>query len=87
MLSDMSKKKSEMTTWGHHDSMIVNLRDWVTREITLLRNDVAKDAPKLEAPIGKLLKSAEDLNLQMFDLIRAAAEMAEKEAKKKTAEE
>jgi len=82
----MASKKGNITTWGHHDTMIVNLRDWVTREIGLLRNDVAKDAPKLEASIGKLLKSAEDLNLQMFDLIRAAAELAEKESKKKTEE-
>jgi hypothetical protein len=83
----MAKKNSEITTWGHHDTMIVNLRDWVSREINLLRNDVSKDAPKLEASIGKLLKSAEDLNIQMFDLIRAAAEMAEKESRKKQAEE
>ena len=83
----MAKKNSEITTWGHHDTMIVNLRDWVNKEIGLLRNDVSKDAPKLEAAIGKLLKSAEDLNVQMFDLIRAAADMAEKESKKKQTEE
>ena len=79
----MPKKNGEITTWGHRDTMIVNLRDRVSQEINLLRNDVSKDAPELEAAIGKLLKSAEDLNTQMFDLIRAAAEMAEKESKKK----
>lgn len=81
-MSKNSKVKSD--TWSHHDTMISNLRDWVTREINLLRTDISNSAPNLSSSTSKILKNAEDLNIQMFDLIRSVAEMAEKESKKKT---
>jgi hypothetical protein len=81
----MSKNaKSKSDTWSHHDTMISNLRDWVNREINLLRTDISNSAPSLSSSTSKILKNAEDLNIQMFDLIRSVAEMAEKESKKKT---
>jgi hypothetical protein len=81
----MSKNtKSKSDTWSHHDTMISNLRDWVNREINLLRTDISNSAPNLSSSTSKILKNAEDLNTQMFDLIRSVAEMAEKESKKKT---
>jgi hypothetical protein len=81
----MSKNaKSKSDTWSHHDTMISNLRDWVNREINLLRTDISNSAPNLSSSTSKILKNAEDLNIQMFDLIRSVAEMAEKESKKKT---
>ena len=80
----MSKNaKSKSDTWSHHDTMISNLRDWVNREINLLRTDISNSAPSLSSSTSKILKNAEDLNIQMFDLIRSVAEMAEKESKKK----
>jgi len=81
-MSKNAKVKSD--TWSHHDTMISNLRDWVTREINLLRTDISNSAPSLSSSTSKILKNAEDLNIQMFDLIRSVAEMAEKESKKKT---
>ena len=81
-MSKNAKVKSD--TWSHHDTMISNLRDWVTREINLLRTDISNSAPSLSSSTSKILKNAEDLNSQMFDLIRSVAEMAEKESKKKT---
>jgi len=81
-MSKNAKVKSD--TWSHHDTMISNLRDWVTREINLLRTDISNSAPNLSSSTSKILKNAEDLNIQMFDLIRSVAEMAEKESKKKT---
>ena len=81
----MSKNaKSKSDTWSHHDTMISNLRAWVNREINLLRTDISNSAPSLSSSTSKILKNAEDLNIQMFDLIRSVAEMAEKESKKKT---
>ena len=77
------KVKAPTTTWGHHDNMIVNLRDWVKREVDMLRNDIAKEVPELNSSTSKLLKSAEDANAHLFDLIRSVVELAEKEAKKK----
>jgi len=82
MMSKNTKSKSD--TWSHHDTMISNLRDWVNREINLLRTDISSAAPSLSSSTSKILKNAEDLNVQMFDLIRSVAEMAEKESKKKT---
>lgn len=76
-------KESIHDKWGHHDTMIVNLRDWVRREIENLRNDIASDAPQLSSSTSKLLKSAEDMNVQLFDLIRSVVDLAEKQAKKK----
>lgn len=81
-MSKNAKVKSD--TWSHHDTMISNLRDWVNREINLLRTDISNSAPSLSSSTSKILKNAEDLNIQMFDLIRSVAEMAEKESKKKT---
>lgn len=81
-MSKNAKVKSD--TWSHHDTMISNLRDWVNREINLLRTDISNSAPNLSSSTSKILKNAEDLNIQMFDLIRSVAEMAEKESKKKT---
>ena len=82
VMSKNAKVKSD--TWSHHDTMISNLRDWVNREINLLRTDISNSAPNLSSSTSKILKNAEDLNIQMFDLIRSVAEMAEKESKKKT---
>ena len=58
--------------------------DQLNREINLLRTDISSGAPSLSSSTSKILKNAEDLNVQMFDLIRSVAEMAEKESKKKT---
>lgn len=76
-------KESTTDKWGHHDTMIVNLRDWVRREIENLRNDIASDAPQLSSSTSKLLKSAEDMNVQLFGLIRSVVDLAEKQAKSK----
>lgn len=75
-----TKQKTNSDIWSHHDTMIVNLRDWVTREIDILRNDITSHVPKLCDSTSKILKLAEDLNTQMFDLVRTVADMAEKEA-------
>lgn len=75
-----TKEKVSSNIWSHHDTMIVNLRGWVTRELDILRDDIASNAPKLCNATSKILKSAEDLNVQMFDLVRIVADMAEKEA-------
>jgi|APGre2960657373_1045057.scaffolds.fasta_scaffold49725_3 hypothetical protein len=78
------KKRSVHSAWGHHDTMIVNLRDWVAREINVLRSDLGKEVPHLEddPSILKLLKSADDMNGQLFDLIRGVVDRAEVEAAK-----
>lgn len=80
----MGKAKGNHTTWSHHETMIVNLRDWVNREVATLRTDIAKHIPHMEddPSILKLLKSAEDMNVQVFDLIRSVVDRAETEAKK-----
>jgi hypothetical protein len=80
----MSKEKSKITTWGHHETMIVNLRDWVSREINLLRDDVSKKVPTLEDDphIESILNSAHDMNIRLFDLIRSVVDRAEAEEKK-----
>lgn len=80
----MSKNsKAKPDTWLYHDTKISNLRDWVNREINLLRTDISNNAPSLSSSTSKILKNAEDFNVKMFDLIRSVAEMAEKESKKK----
>lgn len=86
MKKEKTTKKVKSDIWCHHDTMIVNLRDWVNREVNLLRTDIAEAAPKINAATSKILKNAEDLHIQAFDLIRAVAELAEKESKKKPTE-
>ena len=78
-------KGAQHTTWSHHETMIVNLRDWVRREISVLHSDLNKDVPHMadDPSVKKLLSSAEDMNTQLFDLIRSVVDRAEIEAKKK----
>ena len=72
-------KKGKVTVWDHHDTMIVNLRMWVEREIDNLNNDIRSHAPglvgkpKLEAALSK----AHHLNVELWDQIRLAQEMAD----------
>lgn len=82
----MKKKKPSVqhNTWSHRETMLINLRDWVNREIHNLRLDLAREVPHLEddPSIVKLLKSAEDRTIELFDLIRGIVDRAEIEAKK-----
>lgn len=81
----MSKVKGAVhNTWSHHETMIVNLRDWVRKDIETLRTNLSKEVPHLaeDPSVLKLLKSAEDMNIQLFDLIRSVVDRAEAEAKK-----
>lgn len=77
-------KGAKHDTWSHHDTMIVNLKDWVWREINVLRTDLSKNVPHMEddPSVLKVLKSAEDMNIQLFDLIRSIVDRAEAESKK-----
>ena len=80
-------KGAQHTTWGHHDTMIVNLRSWVNRELNSLRSDLDREAPSLadNPEVMKTLSSAEDLNTRLFDLIRSVVDLAEKKSKTKPA--
>jgi len=78
------KQRATHTTWGHHETMLINLRDWVNRELHVLRLDIAREVPHLDDDpnMSKLLKSAEDMNVQLFDLVRGVVDRAELEAAK-----
>mgnify|MGYP003341053922 CR=1 FL=1 len=81
----MSKVKGALhNTWSHHESMIVNLRDWVRRDIETLRTNLSKELPQLaeDPSVLKTLRTAEDLSMQLFDTIRSVVDLAEVEAKK-----
>lgn len=75
--------KTKHTTWSHHETMLINLRDWIKREINLLRNDIDKEVPDLSSSASKMLKSAEDMNMQLFDTIGSVILLAEKTSNKK----
>ena len=80
----MGKAKTQPTTWSHHETMIINLRDWVNREVVSLRNDIAKHVPHLDDDpnFQGLLKRAEEQNTALFDLLRSVLDRSEVEAKK-----
>jgi hypothetical protein len=81
----MGKKKgARHNTWSHHETMIINLRDWVNRECINLRLDLAKEVPHMadDPNVDKLIKSAEELNVRLFDLLRSVIDRAETEARK-----
>ena len=86
----MSKEKgAKSTVWSHHETMVVNLRDWVNRELNKLRTDLLKEVPELidDPNVSKTLKAAEDMNVQLFDLVRSVLNVAEKRAKAKPKKE
>ena len=78
-VSPVKKKKGEVTVWDHHDTMIVNLRMWVEREIDNLNNDIRTHTPGLVAKpkLAAVLEKAQELNIQLWDQIRIAQEMAD----------
>lgn len=76
----MEKVKADV--WVHHDTMISDLKGWIDREVNLLRTDISKSASGINAATSKILKNAEDLYTQAFDLIQSVSDMAEKESKK-----
>ena len=86
----MSKEKgAKSTVWSHHETMVVNLRDWVNRELNTLRTDILKEVPVMsdDPHVSKTLKAAEDMNIQLFDLVRSVLDLAEKRAKSKPKED
>ena len=81
----MSKVKgAQHTTWSHHETMVINLQDWVRREIANLQLSLTKEAPSIsdDPSVQKILRSAEDMNVQLFDLMRSIINSGEREAKK-----
>ena len=73
------KKKRSHTVWDHHDTMIVNLRMWVERAIENLDRDIQKHAPSLvgKPKLASALSKAQELNVQLWDQIRVAQEIAD----------
>ncbi len=71
-------------TWGHHETMSINLRDWVRRELDALRIDLSRELPLLNKStiMLKLLKSIEDTNAVLFNTISEVIEHAEVAAAK-----
>jgi len=78
-------KGNRETKWSHHDDMLVNLKDWVSREITSLREAIGKELPEMGADpaIAKSFKSAEDLSVRLFELLDSMVDVAERESNKK----
>lgn len=79
------KQKGQLSVWDHHDTMIVNLRMWVEREINNLQHDIHEHVPAIESrpALKEALTKAQDLNLQLWDQIRIIQEMADKAPIKK----
>lgn len=80
----MKVKGATHNTWSHHETMIVNLRDWVNREIAGLHADITKEIPHLdgEPHVQKLFSHIEDLKKSLFESISDLRDLLEREAKK-----
>lgn len=71
-------------TWSHHETMIVNLKDWVTREISNLHIDLHKEIPHLEDEphVQKMFSRIEDHKKNLFESLSDLRSLLEKEAAK-----
>ena len=80
----MKVKGTMHDTWSHHESMIINLRDWVNREIANLHVDAAKEAPHLEEEphVQKMFSRVEDLKKNLFESLSDLRALLEREAAK-----
>jgi len=78
------KKKVSSTTWSHHENMVINLRDWVGREILALLRDLVKEAPHLEDEphVAEKISKLEDHRKILFEAMIDLVEIAERESKK-----
>jgi len=78
LVVNQNKKKGVPSVWDHHDTMIVNLRQWVDRELELLEVDIGKHARSVAGKprVAAALKRATELNTQLWDAVREAQEMA-----------
>lgn len=70
------------TTWAHRETVQLNLRDWVVREIGMLRYDISKEVPDHinDPSVLETLASIESTNNNLFNTIRSLTERMEKEA-------
>jgi len=82
----MKKKisKGNHTAWSHHETMIMNLRDWVGREINMLHVNTQKELPHLEDEphIRKMFSVIEDHKKNLFESLNDLREVLEREASK-----
>jgi len=80
----MKTKGATHDTWSHHETMIINLRDWVNREVANLHIDVTKEIPHLdgEPHVQKMFSHVDDLKKRLFDSLSDLRELLEKEAAK-----
>ena len=78
------KKKVSSTTWSHHENMVINLRDWVGREILALQRDLVKEAPHLEDEphVAEKISKLGDHRKILFEAMIDLVEIAERESKK-----
>lgn len=81
----MKKKATgNHTSWSHHETMITNLRDWVSREITVMHLDVQRELPHLdgEPHIQKMFSNIEDHKKTLFETLSDLREVFERESSK-----
>ena len=73
------KKQRTLSIWDHHDTMIVNLRNWVDREIDNLSNDISIHTPSLvgKPKLEAALIKAQNLNSKLCDQILISQEIAD----------
>lgn len=82
----MEKKKgTRETKWSHHDDMLVNLKDWVGREMTSLKDSLAKEHPEMakDPAMVKSFKTAEELTTRLFEILDSTVDIAERESNRK----
>lgn len=80
----MKKKTLPPTTWAHHENMVINLRDWVGREINTLHRDIEKEIPHLEDEphVRETITRLDGLRTRLFEALSDLVTFAEKESKK-----
>jgi hypothetical protein len=78
-------KGTRETKWSHHDDMLVNLKDWVGREVTSLKDSLAKEHPEMakDPAMIKSFKTAEDLTTRLFEILDTTVDLAERESNRK----
>jgi hypothetical protein len=78
-------KGTRETKWSHHDDMLVNLKDWVGREMTSLKDSLAKEHPEMakDPAMIKSFKTAEDLTTRLFEILDTTVDLAERESNRK----
>lgn len=80
-------KGTRAPEWVRHDDMLINLKDWIGREVNNLKDAIAKSSPQLldDPKVAGSFRSVDELTDNLFVTLDTIVTTAEKASPKSPA--